>query len=477
MRRLLAVRAFVALMLSLAAVHSAAAQGRQPLVLQHGFVSNAGTWDKFAPWIESQVYVGTSRYTTGWNATYTRQAIRLRNSITHLPDTTILLGHSNGGVIARRVAHLRPTKGFITVGSPHTGAPLARSIRDGTAALFLGKVFNVAGDAITFYERPDFYHPADWFRYAALSAAYASLYLGQAVHAVMAGMTVLDEFSESVLSDMDPGSPYFSVASGVNSLAQLDHELAILGNRRVVFTSAVTAGYFPEWMIWKGLMPDQSASLSLATDATWITLLLAYDHYANYWHDEDFMSYEKRAFAYVWLWAASVVGSMDISWCALIGAGFPFCGPADGIVPVSHQRHPGNGVMNVDLYGPAHQEQINSQAFRDGARDALLNVFKVKAPDIAPTHPLSVSIDGSDGTYVGMHSNTAWVLGGTDPVSYRWYLSGDGNNFQDTGVTAQSYSQYLDVGQMYWIKVVVTSGSEVASATKVLGPVCLENCY
>jgi len=467
--------AAIALLLSVTALSSVSAQDRQPVVLQHGFLSDAGTWDKYAPWLESRLNVATSRYTTGWNSTFTTQANKLRESIRHLPDTTIVIGHSNGGIVARRLAVIRPVKGYVTVGTPHTGAPLARSVLNGTAAAFAGLLTNAAAGPHTFYGRSEFYHPNDWFRSIGLIGADAAMYLGYLIHHAIYGMNVLDVLSETVLTEMDPGSAFLSVTGGINSFQALSVEQAVLGSRRVAFASTVTAGYYPQWMIWKGLMPEHSAALSVGTDATFIALLLTFAHYSDYYDAADYFSYEKQAYAPMWLWAAAAVGSMDMTWCGLIGAGFPFCEPADGIVPVSHQRHPGNGSVNLTLFGPAHQEQINSSQFQDGSVRALRDFFQVQNA-VAPQTGFSVRIEGSDGGFSGMHSNAAFVENAPGPVTYRWYASQDGSFFYDTGVTKPSYSVYLDVGQMYWIRVVVTSGSEQVSMTKMLGAACFGTC-
>ncbi len=474
--RLSTIARACALVLGLGPAAQLPAQGRQPLVLQHGFLSNAGTWDQLAPWLEQYMQVSTSRYSTGWNSPFHRQSERLRNSIAHLPDTTILVGHSNGGIVSRRVATLRRTKGFVTVGTPHRGAPLAASVVNGTVNAFAAFLRYSGQDARAFYGRPEFDHHEDWMRKPALVAAGGEEWLGILITGLVGAMNLLDDFSETVLTDMVPGSAFLSDAGGINSLPALNHEAATVGGPRVAFNSSVRAGYFREWLIWKGLAASQSGNLSIATDATILTLLAAHDYYASYGNPGDPYAYEKRSYAPLWLWAAGALIGMDVSWCALIGASAAFtCEAADGIVPVAFQKHPGPGAVNIDLLGPAHQEQINSTQFRDALMVALRNRFQVGLPGAA-THPLSVSIEGTSGTYVGNHTNTVYAVGGSGPYSYRWYISADGYYFDDTGVTGASYTKYVDVGQLFWIKVVVTAGQEQASATKTLGPVCPANC-
>lgn len=452
-------------------------QGFQPVVLQHGFMSNAGTWDTFAPWLERHAYVQTSRFSTGSNSLFSRQANKLRASVAHLPDTTIFIGHSNGGIIVRHLSHMRPMKGYITVGTPQRGAPLAAAVLNGTADMFAQMLSFTAAEAGNAYDRAEFQHPSDWMRHVGVTAASGQEWLGRTIGGLVSIANFVDDVGETVLTDMNPTSYFFSPWSGLNSPDALRAE-ARFGARRVAIASHVVGGYFPEWMIWKGLRPGQSAELSLMTDAVLVTLLLTYDHYASYYEPEDWYSAEKQANAYLWAWAAGALAGMDMSWCTLIGAGrFVGCEPADGIVPVSYQTHPDPAVDLVIIRGPAHQEQTSSVAFREVALEQLRNRFGVTLPPVPPVHPLTVTIDGSSGTTVGWHTNTAYPVAGTGSYAYRWYVSGDGNYFEDTGVTTASYSLRLDVGQMYWIRVVVTSGSEQATDTRMLGPVCVDQCY
>jgi pimeloyl-ACP methyl ester carboxylesterase len=382
MRLIRIARAGALVLLGAAMAPHLAAQGRQPVVLQHGFLSNAGTFDQLAPWLEQNLYVSTSRYTTGWNSPYEKQASRLLQSIGHLPDTTILVGHSNGGLIARRVANMRRTKGFVTIGTPHTGAPLAASLMNGGVELLASSLQSAGNTAREFYGRPEFDHPDDSFRYSALWAASAEASLGSIIGFVAAGMRVLDDLGVTVLTDMQPGSGFFNA---INTSGALQQELAFVGGPRVAFNSSVRPNWFyPEYMIWKGLMASQSLPLSESTDATIGTLLMAYDHYAWYYVPGDMYSYEKQTYAVYWLWAAATLSGIDMSWCQLIGAWTGGgCEAADGIAPVSRQYHPGVGAVNLSIYGPAHQEEISSTEFRNALSKALQQRFLVKPPATA----------------------------------------------------------------------------------------------
>ncbi|MEO8908810.1 MAG: alpha/beta hydrolase [Gemmatimonadaceae bacterium] len=108
------------------------------LVLQHGFLSSSDTWRPMQRWLDRDLQFGTiTRKTLNWRDTYENQAGNLRYRLyneTYIPYHTpvILVGHSNGGMIARALAHnpgIYNIAGVVTIGTPHKGTPAARSLR------------------------------------------------------------------------------------------------------------------------------------------------------------------------------------------------------------------------------------------------------------------------------------------------------------------------------------------------------------
>jgi len=112
------------------------------LVLQHGIFSDAATWARMEGWLARDMSVsGVYRFTLPWGWTYEREAGELHKHIasTAGANPVIVIGHSNGGMVARYLARHPSTgnapdnplpianiRGVITVGTPHQGAPLAR---------------------------------------------------------------------------------------------------------------------------------------------------------------------------------------------------------------------------------------------------------------------------------------------------------------------------------------------------------------
>lgn len=71
------------------------------------------------------------RPTTNWKDPFTVQAASVTAAINGLPDTSIAIGHSNGGMVSRKARmQVRPFKGIATVGTAHNGVALAARVSD-----------------------------------------------------------------------------------------------------------------------------------------------------------------------------------------------------------------------------------------------------------------------------------------------------------------------------------------------------------
>lgn len=101
------------------------------VVFQHGIWSDACTWRRTKPWVLDKFYFG-GRATISTNsvAAYDEQRDQLATAVDAMgDDRLIFIGHSNGGIVSRRmaqqIASYNPGRlqGVITLGSPHLGAP------------------------------------------------------------------------------------------------------------------------------------------------------------------------------------------------------------------------------------------------------------------------------------------------------------------------------------------------------------------
>ena len=113
------------------------------VVFQHGIFSDASTWNKMTTWLNSDFQFNTELVPTLTSTNFlAAQASDLVGQMSSTgKNNFLIIGHSQGGLIARNVAQLRPdlASGVITVDTPHLGALLdlngQQAIADGITFL------------------------------------------------------------------------------------------------------------------------------------------------------------------------------------------------------------------------------------------------------------------------------------------------------------------------------------------------------
>ena len=103
------------------------------VALQHGAFSSASTWSTMAPAIEAGFDVGiVLRESIDWRKELESQARELHGRLAASGRRDFLVvGHSNGGLVARRAAQLSAAagdslvRGVVTIGTGHVGVPIA----------------------------------------------------------------------------------------------------------------------------------------------------------------------------------------------------------------------------------------------------------------------------------------------------------------------------------------------------------------
>ncbi len=99
------------------------------VIYQHGFCSDADVFFRFDERLAQSIAVQRSRaFSLASTDRIDAQAADLRGRLTSKgPRRHLFIGHSQGGLVVRRVAQLSPelVTGVITVGTPHAGAHLA----------------------------------------------------------------------------------------------------------------------------------------------------------------------------------------------------------------------------------------------------------------------------------------------------------------------------------------------------------------
>lgn len=123
------------------------------IVLQHGIFSSAGTWCDMEQYLRNNVRIGYEmRFSLhSWQDSYETQAADLLGRVNDNRSGNtgfIFIGHSNGGIVSRQVAHTTNdpslVRGVLTIDSPHQGVPVA-AIPSSAVGHLLAPIVGVAG--------------------------------------------------------------------------------------------------------------------------------------------------------------------------------------------------------------------------------------------------------------------------------------------------------------------------------------------
>ena len=215
-----------------------------PTVFIHGLASSGATWEGAADRLQARLSITPYRPNLIWRSTFESQGDGLQAQLGWLPASTVAVGHSNGGLVARQWSRLHPLNGIVTLGTPNQGAPLAYNALswiwfDFNAGSVITDIFNAFGrDCCDWYWiLSQVGDVADWVRY------WLSL------HPAAMASTLGIEFGAPVLGQMASDSP-----ANLNSPDNLNREASVVPSRvgiSVVAHNFYWAGPFraiwPEW--------------------------------------------------------------------------------------------------------------------------------------------------------------------------------------------------------------------------------------
>jgi pimeloyl-ACP methyl ester carboxylesterase len=106
----------------------------QNIVFQHGFLSSGNTWTKMDDWLSADFRFGVKLLPTlEWSKRIDSQAGDLINLLDASGQNDFLMiGHSDGGLVNRRVGQMRPdlVRGVVTISSPNNGLLLVQTPRE-----------------------------------------------------------------------------------------------------------------------------------------------------------------------------------------------------------------------------------------------------------------------------------------------------------------------------------------------------------
>lgn len=106
------------------------------VLFQHGFASGGGTWWRMDEWVRCEFQTNEHiRPSLNWVTSIPDQRERLRDHLPVYGNGTVLVGHSNGGLVARSLAQWAQVnapgrvRGVVTLDTPNRGAIVAMNVQ------------------------------------------------------------------------------------------------------------------------------------------------------------------------------------------------------------------------------------------------------------------------------------------------------------------------------------------------------------
>jgi pimeloyl-ACP methyl ester carboxylesterase len=241
----LMIAATLALVTGLALPVRVAAQD-PPLVLVHGFKSDQRAWDDARSRFDRQLTVTVYSPKTDWQKPFAEQAAQLHGTLPGVTGVPTVVGHSNGGVVAREWSKTRPMKGLLTLSSPNQGAPIANN------AVAWG-MYNASIVAGIVNVQASFANPNEgsYWIYSVIQGALA--FAADTVSTSIAALATTGfDIYAPVFSQDKVGSSYMQ---SLNSPGNLARETAAVPNRVSIAT------YVPDYNLggaFRAILPDHA---------------------------------------------------------------------------------------------------------------------------------------------------------------------------------------------------------------------------
>ena len=334
----------IALAAAIATARPATAQD-PPLVLVHGIKSNGTAWVDAETRFNRQLAVTVYNPTVAWKGLLPEQAALLQGKLPGIQGLPVVVGHSNGGVVAREWSKTRPMKGLLTLSSPNQGAPIANN------AVAWG-MYNASIVAGILNVQASFSDPSEgsfWILSVIQGAlAFAADTVGTGVAAL--ATTGFDIYAP-VYSQDKVGSSYMQ---SLNSPGNLAREAAAIPNRVSIAT------YVPDYHLggaFRALSPDNADYFRAGLWAAVGKLDVWAGNIASSGVPRD-IERAQRMFT-----AAFLLSLHENMWCQAVSDPTPYavtlggaCYPNDTFIPTWSHVLPGSLVIPKPNM-PAHTQQ------------------------------------------------------------------------------------------------------------------------
>ncbi len=313
-----------------ALILTSSASAQRPVRLVHGLGDAASIWAQGESNLNftfgSQVQVAKPQLSG--LASIGQQASHLSSFVPLSGNLAISIGHSAGGVVSRELDRTYgDLYGVITVGTPHTGAPVASNETQAVSSftLYIAQLLLPVNIYWGYYGD-----------HMAMAAAIDAVVLTSAATAYLSELR--PAITSAAATDLRVGS---GVLGTLNSPSNLSREATVMGNRRVSLLGWMPgASQFCAGSSWNFV-----DTCLFTMDAVGDGYYGLWQYYSNYFDPNDPWMFNKRENAFTWLpGAVQLWWQMNEGWCGITGNGD--CN-GDGFIPVANQAWP--GAFNVLL--------------------------------------------------------------------------------------------------------------------------------
>ncbi len=349
----------------------AIAQDRLTVFL-HGFNSNAASWAATASRLQARLHIVAAVPELPWHLPYDSQATALNNAATAAgaPPNMVVVGHSNGGLVARQLSTKRGVNGIVTLGSPHQGAPLARNIAGIVAhyanigdklglLLYMVGARNGTNQFTGIWNSPGMAFIRTGIQNLGLALTYT-------MHSLQ--RSVLPVVTAPVLADMTPGSAALGALNSASNLSReavaVPHRVGLVFAARDWWIGAPFVAGAPEY--------QYSGDAAVRAGIHYLSLI------AGYFTPPNFLPTDAVANT-INAQARSIISDLILfnsSWC-YASTGAADCSiSSDGVVTTESQYFPGTSA-NVGYYGPSHTREKDES--EQHVFEALRNRLGIRA--------------------------------------------------------------------------------------------------
>lgn len=366
---------------AMATASPARAQERS-VVFIHGLGGQPSSWYDAAQRLQARLAISAHIADLPSGETYETQASLLHeHGGSILPSSTIAVGHSNGGIVARQWSTMKPLAGILTLGTPHEGALALQRGLD--FFHFNYALYDMAGlmGAWQMHE-----NEFTWIFVAIAGYRAAVSTLSWATIATLTS-TLGVGLGIPVFAQMAPNSTYLGLLNSPASVARemiaIPYRVGLVYVAHDYRRAGFAVGLFPDYREWAYVaMVGGIAAFEWAgavIKSSYPPWNLAAQSTA------DFM-----------FRAANFLRELDPRWCWAVTDDRSCNTSHDGIVSTQAQFYP--GAVNYGVYGPAHLQETRDS---DEAIASVLNtVMHVPTRGGPGTTPPGGGGAGGPGTLV-----------------------------------------------------------------------------